>query len=279
MYRISDNHFLEPGNDVSILPCPKNTQKFIPGQPDTIIIHYTAGRDAESSAKFLARDDVQASAHIVIDREGKIIQLVGFDTIAWHAGKSAYQGRVGFNQYSIGIEIDNAGVLEPCGQQYMSWFGKKFSEGEVIKAKHKNEGVERYWHIYTGEQIETVQRLCEALMNKYKTITHILGHEDISPGRKTDPGPAFPLDKLRTLLIQDRNSESSIYENTIGFVEVEKLNIRELPSINANLVTEPLKRGTKVKILQKNNHWYRVVTEIEGWVSSDYIGFKEESEV
>ncbi|MGB3467614.1 MAG: N-acetylmuramoyl-L-alanine amidase, partial [Cyclobacteriaceae bacterium] len=60
------------------------------GLLDMLIIHYTAGRSAETSANFLARPDVQASAHLVIGRDGQVFQLVPFDKVAWHAGVSQY---------------------------------------------------------------------------------------------------------------------------------------------------------------------------------------------
>lgn len=264
-------HWLNKSDKVSHLVCDKNKQKFQQGQPDTIIIHYTAGKSAESSAKYLSKDNIKASAHIVVARDGRIIQLLPFDTIAWHAGKSAYKGRSGYNKFSIGIEIDNAGILTQTGDEYISWFGKKYPAKDVIKATHRNENKDRYWHTYTEEQIKAVEDLCESLLDSYPNIQHILGHEEIAPGRKTDPGPAFPLDNLRNRLIQNRDSESSIYSDSDGYVDVAKLNIRELPSINSEKVTEPLQQNTKVKILEKHHGWYRIKIEIEGWVASEYI--------
>ena len=98
------NHKLS-GDNVIPMSCPKNHDKFATGQPDSIIIHFTAGRDAVTSAEYLCKDDVKASAHMVIGRKGEIYQLVDFDTVAWHAGESQYGGRTGYNKYSIGIEL------------------------------------------------------------------------------------------------------------------------------------------------------------------------------
>ena len=100
-----ENHWFTPSDEVEHIACPKNTQLFDRGQPDTIVIHYTAGKNGISSAHYLAKDNVKASAHLVLDRSGKIIQLVPFNTISWHAGKSSYAERSGFNNFSIGIEI------------------------------------------------------------------------------------------------------------------------------------------------------------------------------
>lgn len=269
-----ENHWLV-GDGVSKMSCPKNTKPFPIGMPDSIIIHYTAGSSGESSAKYLIKDNVKASAHIVLDRSGHIYQLVPFDTISWHAGKSSYNGRSGFNNFSIGIEIDNAGILEKVGNQYKAWFGKQYPENEVIHALHRNESNPRYWHTYKEEQIQLVIELCEVLMDRYSSIKTILGHEEISVGRKQDPGPAFPLDHIRNAFIEDREDNSENIDLSEGYVEVSALNIREMPSVKADLVQDPLREGTALKILQKHNGWYKVKAQIEGWVAAEYVTLRK----
>ncbi len=269
---ISEKHFLE-GTNVDYIECPKNIQKFDRGMPDTIVLHYTAGRDGKSSAQYLAKDNVKASAHIVIDRDGSIYQLVPFDTIAWHAGRSSWKGRSGLNKYSIGIEIDNAGVLTKSANNYVAWFGKKYNADEVMEAVHRNESQPKYWHLYTENQIDMVETVCELLMEQYTGIQNILGHEEIAPGRKLDPGPAFPLDQLRKRLINDRDEEKPLLTEQTGEVAVEYLNIREMPGRRAPLVSSPLPKGTQLKIREEHSGWYRVETQIEGWVSAEYIDF------
>lgn len=270
--KITDQHVLE-GENVQRISTPKNNQKYKPGLPDTCIIHYTAGRDAKSSALYLADNAVKASAHIVIGKEGEIYQLVPFDTIAWHAGISSYGNRSGYNQYSVGIEIDNAGVLEKTGNEYQAWFGKKYQENEVLKATHRNESSPRYWQVYTQAQIETCERVCSLLIEKYG-IKQILGHEEISVGRKQDPGPAFPLDRMRDRLLDNNrkaDGEADLVHPSGGAVAIDKLNIRAGAGTQFDKVALPLTTGKKVAILEERNGWYRVRTEIEGWVSKGYI--------
>ncbi|MGM0498211.1 MAG: N-acetylmuramoyl-L-alanine amidase [Bacteroidota bacterium] len=271
-FHISEKHYLE-GQDIEYIDCPKNSQKFSREMPDTIVLHYTAGRNGKSAANYLAKDNVKASAHLVIDRDGTIFQLVPFDTIAWHAGRSSWKGRSGLNKYSIGIEIDNAGVLSKSGNKYVAWFGKKYDAEDVIEATHRNESQPKYWHLYTEKQIEVVEELCELLLNKYTGIQNILGHEEIAPGRKQDPGPAFPLDQLRKHLLNDRDEDKAAIDAQTGEVAVDYLNIRELPGRRAPLVSSPLSQGTQLKIHEKHGEWYRVETQIEGWVSAEYINF------
>jgi len=272
---INDKHLLEsPDGSVKIvqMDCGKNTAKFAPSMLDTIVLHYTAGRSALSSAKYLVKPNVKASAHLVVGKEGEIYQLVPFDTISWHAGKSSYKGRSGFNKYSIGIELDNAGPLTKSGTQYMTWFGESRQAEEVIEAKQRNEASPRFWERYTKAQIEAVEQVCEVLAEKYPAIDSILGHEEIAPGRKLDPGPAFPLDKLRNVLMfDDRTVEDNDEYPFEGEVIPDSLNIREAPGMNADLAARPLSKGKKVQIIGQVEDWYRVTTEVEGWVAKEFV--------
>ena len=187
------NHRLV-GGGVIHLECPKNRQGL--GVPDMIILHYTAGSSAISSAKFLVRPDVKASAHVVIGRDGQVIQLVPFNIEAWHAGKSSYGGRSELNHYSIGIELDNAGELQRVGDRYYSCFGREYSPDQVYTTEEG--GRARYWHSFTEGQFAITEEICRLLKACYG-IKYLVRHSDITP-RKTDPGPAFPFDELRKRL-------------------------------------------------------------------------------
>ena len=77
---------------VQHLVCRKNSRKL--SGPDMIVVHYTAGTSARTAAEFLAKEEVKASAHLVIGRQGELFQLVPFDTEAWHAGRSCYGGGI-----------------------------------------------------------------------------------------------------------------------------------------------------------------------------------------
>jgi len=244
------------------------------GVLDTLIIHYTAGSSAMSSANFLARPEVKASAHLVIGREGEVFQLVPFDKVAWHAGSSSFGGRNGFNKYSIGIELDNVGFLKKAGSMYQSSFGKKYPESDVTRAIHKNENTPRYWHTYTEKQITTLLAISNLLMEQYG-LTEILGHDDVSPGRKLDPGPAFDMSYFRKMILgQDRSDDDGIDIPENGKVYVNKLNIRSGPGSSFEKVAKPLRKGNEVNILREEDGWYEVETTIKGWVSKGYIDTK-----
>lgn len=261
------------GPKVSQSSTPKTSGPFAFGQPDTIIIHYTAGGSMDSAVRTLCDPNIRASAHMVLGRDGSIVQLAPFTVKTWHAGNSSYNGRSGFNNYSVGIEIDNPGPVTKQGDTYISWFGKKYPQDEVIQATHRNETVPRFWVRYTQEQIETIEEICSLLISKYK-IKYILGHDQIAPGRKQDPGPAFPMERIENRLLnanRDLDGEADVVEKTSGIISVDKLNIRSGPDQTADKVALPLSKGTKVTILQESNGWYQVETSIRGWITSQYV--------
>ncbi len=103
-----DAHILT-GACVKQIRCLKPS--FLMENIDTIVLHATEGCNAMSSAQYLARKDTPVSAHLVIARSGAVIQILPFHVRACHAGQSEHEGRKNFNNFSIGIELDNAGRL------------------------------------------------------------------------------------------------------------------------------------------------------------------------
>ena len=178
------NHRLV-GGGVIHLECPKNRQGL--GVPEMIILHYTAGMDAMSSAKFLVKPDVKASAHVVIGRDGQVIQLVPFNIEAWHAGRSWYAGREELNHYSIGIELDNLGQLRMEGGKFVAECGREVPFKEVYTDDSGRELT--YWHKYTRVQMDVLREVCRLLKKRYP-IKYVVGHSDVT-ARKVDPGPAL----------------------------------------------------------------------------------------
>jgi len=103
----------------------------------------------------------------VIRRDGAITQYVPFAARAWHAGESSYEGRAACNDFSVGIELEGADEIP-----------------------------------YTERQYQSLAHLISALCRAYPTLSveRLVGHSDIAPGRKSDPGPAFDWPRLRALL-------------------------------------------------------------------------------
>ena len=201
-----------------------------------------------------------------------------FDRIAWHAGASSYhfpgeeEPRSGFNRCSIGIELDNAGPLTETPSGYRASFGHVYKRKDTYYAAHKFRGKPGYWHTYSEEQMTTLQELCRLLVDEYP-IRYILGHDDIAPSRKTDPGPAFPMESFRNRILNaDRDADSpDAADLASGRVTAHALNIRSGPSGEYDIIGPPLKRDTVVRIIERRGGWYLVRREMEGWVSGDYV--------
>jgi N-acetylmuramoyl-L-alanine amidase len=246
---------------------PNHSGAFKTGLPDTVIIHYTAGASLESSVNWLRKPEARASAHLVIGKTGKVVQLLPFDTIGWHAGRSEWKGRTSMNQYSIGIEMDNAGVLEQRLDGYYTHFGKRIPDAEVVITKHQHHAVAKAWEAFTPQQLEKVEEVCLALKAHYPMV-ELLGHEDIAPGRKIDPGPAFPLFQLRGRVLEGRGA---LEEEGRAVVTASALNIRSAPHSQASKLMDPLQKGTAVQVLETQGKWSKVKVEVTGWVSSDWL--------
>ena len=184
--------------NVPYLRSPNIGDPFPAGQPDTIIVHYTACADATRAIAMLSDPVREVSAHLVVDQLGGITQLVPFDLIAWHAGKSSWQGRESLNKYSIGIEIANAGPLTLKDKTFHTWDNLEINSKEVEARINENSHLE-YWHKFPKDQILSVKDICSSLINRYG-IKEILAHSEIAPGRKIDPGPVFPIDFIRSIL-------------------------------------------------------------------------------
>ena len=143
--------------------------------PDLIVLHgislppgdfggpwiarlFTGNLPAAAHPEFAERAGMRVSAHLLIRRDGEVVQFVSFNERAWHAGKSAWQGREACNDYSIGIECEGADDVD-----------------------------------YEPAQYATLRVLLPVLLEAYPAITRerIVGHSDVAPGRKTDPGASF----------------------------------------------------------------------------------------
>lgn len=202
-FTIDDTHLIQ---GCTQLDSPNKGGKL--QDPSVIVVHYTAAPNASRAIERFSDRTAQVSAHLVIDRDsaGTITQLVPFDRVAWHAGKSQYDGRSGVNDFSIGIELQNYGKLVNTGSNGPeTWFGAPVDPADITF-----DG--QVWHRYLPVQIETLIEVCRTLVTCYPSIKDIVGHSDISPGRKIDPGPAFPLATVRGAVF----GRQEILENARG---------------------------------------------------------------
>ena len=173
-----------------------------------LVIHFTAGATGESSIEYWKSLGGSVCAHIVIERDGTVKQCRPFNRTCGHAGKSQWKdpntGKlyIGLNSCSIGIELANAGPDDPHTKDAFDW-AKRQQGFFSSRAKHKAESVVRVWEGYSSPQLDVCFALAKLLTKRYN-LDDVVGHEDISPGRKTDPGPLFPMVELRKTCGIDR---------------------------------------------------------------------------
>lgn len=162
------------------------------GKYQYIVVHYTAGKDLDSSVEWLCNPAAKASAHLVIGRDGRIVQLVSLKNIAWANGESQWEGVHGLNNYALSIELDNMGPLQLVDGVYRSVAcGAIVPPEDVFMGPHKNGGSFTRWQKYTDVQIETLKEVVHNLRTAWPSIKEVIGHDDIAPLRKSDPGPAL----------------------------------------------------------------------------------------
>ena len=133
---------------------------------DTVIIHYTGMMSGEEALERLCDPAVEVSAHYMIEEDGGVFQLVAEEKRAWHAGVSQWAGRENLNHNSIGIEL-----VHP---------GHEFG-----------------YRSFAEMQIDSLLQLLHSINQRHAIPAHkYLGHSDIAPHRKTDPGELFPWNTL-----------------------------------------------------------------------------------
>jgi N-acetylmuramoyl-L-alanine amidase len=195
MFAVQNHRLLRNGAAVAYKPTPNLGGAL---KPEILVMHFTGSSSAASAISWLANPAAKASAHLVIAEDGTVTQLAPFNKVTWHAGKSSYHGRENCNRFSIGIELANAGQLARAGNGgFVERLGSKaVPPAEVIIARHKNGGGEQPWEKYDPRQMEAAIAAAQAIVAAYK-LRDIVGHDDIAPGRKSDPGPAFPMDGFK----------------------------------------------------------------------------------
>lgn len=178
------------------------------GDPTFIILHYTGGTSFDNAHAWLCNPRAKASAHLLIERE-RIEQLVPFDHAAWHAGKSHWNTQAhsydGLNQFSIGIEMVNPGPLQHRADHALyTRTGQAWDPARAVLAAPTIGGQERYWAAFDEETVESTMQVCQALCERFPSIEDVMGHDEIAPLRKLDPGPAFDMESFRSRLFGRR---------------------------------------------------------------------------
>ncbi|MCW2389824.1 N-acetylmuramoyl-L-alanine amidase [Sphingobium sp. B11D3B] len=148
-------------------PSPNFDDRTLP--VSILVLHYTGMPDAQSAINWMANPDSKVSAHYVVTEEGKVVRMVDETKRAWHAGRAWWRGITDINSASIGIEIVNPGH---------EWGYRPFPQA----------------------QIDALIPLVHDIMQRHRiTRGNVVGHSDVAPVRKQDPGELFPWSKLARL--------------------------------------------------------------------------------
>ena len=205
----------------------------------SIIIHYTGMQSERESLKRLTSPSSKVSCHYLIKRNGEIINLVGEGRIAWHAGKSMWGKYKNLNKNSIGIELVNKGH------------------------KYGYQG-------FTKPQISKLVMLCRNLKKKYKIKNNlILGHSDIAPLRKIDPGEKFPWNYLFSKGIGLYPKKNRKNKNISKIIDLRRF-LKNLSKIGYRYLTKKF----KIRIIKNFQRKYRQ-KRVDGVLDSETMEISE----
>ena len=275
-FTIKNHKLLWDNKAVEFIKSP-SVSGALPSPTRILVMHFTYGASARSSAEWF-RDPTNpgSSAHVVVDRNGSVIQCVPFDTVAWHAGKSRWKEFVGLNNHALSIEMANWGYLKRSGDGWTSYTGVKISDPFI--GAHKNGNPDGGhspigWEQYPEVQLETAVAIARAFVGEYG-VDEIVGHDDIAPDRKWDPGPAFDMMRFRALVFGGRADDGDIRMKVIA---PDGLNLRTGPGTQF-ATTQLLPLGTVVEPIQRDGVWLSVSVigpggqpTATGWVHGKYL--------
>ena len=263
--------------------------------PELIIMHYTGGMKMESTINTFksqpSKPDFAASAHLLIGRDGSVVQFLPFNQIAYHTGYAWWEGNSELNKCSIGIELDNVGKLD---KKDGKWQGMKppiiipdeqVEQREYWKAnlpKEKRDdpvfasklpGFQKFTEI----QLTVAFNIIQALVKNNLGIKDILGHDQINLALREDPGPLLPMLEWRKILFgreEPKFEEFVINQQTDIFANVEG----KLPNTQTTVIGH-LPENSLVNV-QTEEGGFALVTVIKssdpkvkgkGWILSNFL--------
>ena len=212
---VNEDHFLETSDGRAfqyIEPHPNcfDARPLMEGdRPKYIIMHYTTGTKIESTINHFTNASPGVSTHLLIGRDGRVIQFVPFNLSAHHAGFSWWEMDKNLNRTSIGIELDNAGKLRKGSvdgrEVWMSPQEVVIPEGKFESRSHwRNTKITPTWETFEPVQLEVALKIVKALKARYPSIKEILGHDQVNLLNREDPGGLFEMEEWRKELFGRR---------------------------------------------------------------------------
>ncbi len=253
-------------------------------QPKYIVMHFTTGTKMESTISHFKNPASLVSTHLLIGRDGRVIQFLPFDRIAHHCGYSWWERQANLNNFSIGIELDNAGLLTRTRN---GWSARKIAIPDelVEQAVHWKQLIPKDpnrfygWEKFPEAQLRVALGVVKALKARYPSIVEILGHDDINIINRYDPGPLFPMPKFRMELFGRRepeieiftiNKKTDLYSNHEG----------RLPNPKQSAHAEPLPAQSTVRVIREESDMALVTVitskannlrQVTGWVRKSLL--------
>lgn len=225
MVEVKNHRLYINGKPVEYQPSPNTGGSLV---PKYLIMHYDAAVNETSAIEWMTSKKSGVSAHLHISRSGKIVQIVPFNVKAWHAGTSEWKGLKMLNGHSLGIELQNNGSEE-----------------------------------YTDVQLKVAEEVAAALVKTYN-LKDVLGHSDISPGRKIDPGKHFPMSLFKTAVMGLKCVTKTATAN---------VNLRGGAGTTFKILSL-VRKGTSVEIISEGDGWSNVEVVnlgLKGWIASKYL--------
>jgi N-acetylmuramoyl-L-alanine amidase len=167
--------------------------------PELIVVHDATHHlqkypHKNSVVHYLKRNTRKVAYHVLLERDGSVVQMAPFNRKVHHAGRSSWKGKDSCNEFSIGVAMANPGPLKGTPENAKSWFNQWYDQG-VVRKKSALHGSSELWLQYTDAQLETLQRIVSELKATYN-IEDVAGHYQVSPGRKIDTSPLLDLKSL-----------------------------------------------------------------------------------
>ena len=253
-----------------------------------VMMHITTGTRIQSSINHFQSLTAGVSAHLVIGRDGRVVQMVPFDHAAFHAGGGSWEGRGEINRRSIGIEVDNAGQVT---QKLDGTFARRTTiipKDEVKFIQHWKARSEKPWQDFTPIQLRVTEAIVVALKEHYKdSFQELLEHERVSLRNRSDPGPLFPMEKIRKRVLDREEPKFQRYQtvgNAEGITELYENNDYTSPELNVEILPAPLPECETVELLRGGGFYWAKIKVLKcskkpnmegktGWVRKDDVKY------
>ena len=266
--KVKDHRLVtDDGRSYPFIEAVKTNYNPRPGsnQPKYLIMHFTTGTEIRQAVNTFQDPKEGTSIHLIIGRDGRVIQMVPFDRAAFHAGLSFWENQSNLNNFTIGIELDNAGFLART-RDALHWQrkGVVIPDENTHSARHIKDFKAKQWEKFPQQQVDAAFVIAKALVEELG-LEDILGHDQVNFPNRYDPGPLFEehLEEWRLALYGRREAK------------IEKFRVVQLeageragfyvnregrkPKLNHPVVPGPSPaKGKPVKVIEKLDPWWQI---------------------